>query len=145
MDNDGYVSIVGRIKDMIIRGGENIYPREIEEFLQHLPDVSDAQVIGIPSERYGEDVMAWIKPRDGATLTSQDLAAACRGRIATHKIPRHWKIVDTFPMTITGKIHKYRLRELATEQLGLHPAPQGRKGAREIENAEEPGSRRERA
>jgi fatty-acyl-CoA synthase len=145
MDNDGYVSIVGRIKDMIIRGGENIHPREIEEFLQHLPDVSDAQVIGIPSERYGEDVMAWIKPRAGATLTSQDLAAACRGRIATHKIPRHWKIVDTFPMTITGKIQKYRLRELATEQLGLHPAPQGRKGAREIENAEEPGSRRERA
>jgi len=124
MDNDGYVSIVGRIKDMIIRGGENIYPREIEEFLHSLPDVIDAHVIGIPSERYGEEVMAWVKPRDDAMITAPDLAAACSGRIASYKIPRHWTIVDDFPMTITGKVQKYRLRELAIEQLGLQPAAQ---------------------
>jgi fatty-acyl-CoA synthase len=118
MDDDGYVSIVGRIKDMIIRGGENISPREIEEFLHGLPAVSDAQVIGVPSRRHGEDVMAWIKLRDGATTTAQELAAACRGRIAAYKIPRHWRIVDAFPMTVTGKIQKYRLREIAIEQLG---------------------------
>ena len=87
MDDDGYVSIVGRIKDMIIRGGENIYPREIEEFLHGLPAVSDAQVIGVPSERYGEEVMAWVKLRDGAALTEEQLVAACRGRIATLQDP----------------------------------------------------------
>jgi fatty-acyl-CoA synthase len=118
MDDEGYVNIVGRIKDMIIRGGENISPREIEEFLHGLPAVSDAQVIGVPSRRHGEDVMAWIKLRDGATTTAQELAAACRGRIAAYKIPRHWRIVDAFPMTVTGKIQKYRLREIAIEQLG---------------------------
>jgi fatty-acyl-CoA synthase len=114
MDADGYLSIVGRIKDMIIRGGENIYPREIEEFLHGLPGVADAHVIGIPSERYGEEVMAWVKPQTGAALTPAGLAAACRGRIASFKIPAHWRIVDSFPMTVTGKIQKYRLRELAT-------------------------------
>ena len=117
MDADGYVSIVGRIKDMIIRGGENIYPREIEEFLITVPGVRDAQVIGVPSARYGEEVMAWVAPADGATLTVADLEAACRGRLARHKIPRHWRIVDRFPMTVTGKIQKYRLRRLAAEQL----------------------------
>jgi fatty-acyl-CoA synthase len=121
MDDDGYLSIVGRIKDMIIRGGENIYPREIEEFLRTLRGVADAYVIGIPSERYGEEVMASVKPRDGATITATDLAAACRGRIASYKIPRHWMIVDAFPMTVTGKVQKYRLREVAIEQLGLQP------------------------
>ena len=115
MDDDGYLSIVGRIKDMIIRGGENIYPREIEEFLHALPDVDDAHVIGVPSERYGEEVMAWVKPRDGATLTEHALAAACAGRIARYKTPRYWRIVDSFPMTVTGKVQKYRLRELAAE------------------------------
>jgi fatty-acyl-CoA synthase len=124
MDDDGYLRIVGRIKDMIIRGGENIYPREIEEFLHALPGVSDAQVIGVPSARYGEEVMAWVTLTDGATLTTADLRAVCHGRIATYKIPRYWKIVDAFPMTVTGKIQKYRLRELAIEQLGLHPAAQ---------------------
>ena len=124
MDDDGFVSIVGRLKDMIIRGGENIYPREIEELLHGLPDVSEAEVIGVPSRRFGEEVMAWVKLRDGATTTGPELAAACRGRVAGYKIPRHWKIVEAFPMTITGKVQKYRLRELAIEQLGLHRAPE---------------------
>jgi fatty-acyl-CoA synthase len=113
MDADGYLSIVGRIKDMIIRGGENIYPREIEEFLHGLDGVADAHVIGVPSERYGEEVMAWVKPRAGFALTPSELVAACRGRIASFKIPVHWRIVDEFPMTVTGKIQKFRLRELA--------------------------------
>jgi fatty-acyl-CoA synthase len=119
MDDDGYLRIVGRIKDMIIRGGENIYPREIEEFLHALPDIVDVQVIGVPSARYGEDVMAWIKLRHGATATEDELVAACRGRIATYKIPRYWKFVDSFPMTVTGKIQKFRMREIAIEELGL--------------------------
>jgi len=118
MDAGGYVSIVGRIKDMIIRGGENISPREIEELLHGLPGVADAHVIGVPSPRYGEEVMAWVKPRDGATITPRELAAACRGRLASYKIPRHWRITDTFPMTITGKVQKYRLRELAGDAEG---------------------------
>jgi fatty-acyl-CoA synthase len=122
MDDDGYVRIVGRIKDMIIRGGENIYPREIEEFLHGLPEVSDVQVIGVPSERYGEEVMAWVKLRDGATLSEDRFVAACRGRIATYKIPRYWKAVDGFPMTITGKIRKFRMREIAIAELGLRAA-----------------------
>jgi fatty-acyl-CoA synthase len=113
MDADGYVAIVGRIKDMIIRGGENIYPREIEEFLHRLPEVAEAHVIGVPSERYGEEVMAWVKPRTGATVSAAALVAACRGRIATYKIPRYWRIVESFPMTVTGKVQKYRLREAA--------------------------------
>ena len=116
MDEDGYVRIVGRIKDMIIRGGENIYPREVEEFLHTLPAVSAAEVIGVPSERYGEEVMAWVRLRDGALATAEDLAAACRGRIATYKIPRYWKLVDAFPMTITGKVQKYRMREIAVAE-----------------------------
>jgi fatty-acyl-CoA synthase len=122
MDDDGYLSIVGRIKDMIIRGGENIYPREIEEFLHTLPDVAEAHVVGVPSERYGEEVMAWVDLRDGAALTEQDLIDACRGRLARYKTPRHWRIVDSFPMTVTGKIQKYRLRELARESAVSQPA-----------------------
>jgi fatty-acyl-CoA synthase len=113
MDDDGYIRIVGRIKDMIIRGGENIYPREIEEFLHTLADVAEAHVVGVPSAYYGEEVMAWVKLRDGARLTPEDLAAACTGRIARFKIPRHWRVVESFPMTVTGKVQKYRLRELA--------------------------------
>jgi len=113
MDEDGYVTIVGRIKDMIIRGGENIYPREIEEFLHTIPGVADAHVIGVPSERYGEEVMAWVKPQPGAALTEDDLVAACRAAIARYKVPRYWRIVDGFPMTVTGKVQKFRLRELA--------------------------------
>ena len=119
MDVDGYVSIVGRIKDMIIRGGENIYPREIEEFLYQHPAVLDAQVIGVPSAQYGEEVMAWIKLRPATAVTGEDLTAFCRGRISTFKIPRYWKFVDAFPMTVTGKIQKFRMRELAVEELEI--------------------------
>ncbi len=122
MDEAGYVKIVGRIKDMIIRGGENIYPREVEEFLYTHPDVADVQVIGVPDERYGEEVMAWVRPREGATLTGEQLAEYCRGRIATYKIPRYWKFVDAYPMTVTGKVQKFRMREMAIEELGLQAA-----------------------
>jgi fatty-acyl-CoA synthase len=122
MDDEGYVNIVGRIKDMIIRGGENVYPREIEEFLYTHPDVSDVQVIGVPSERYGEEVMAWVKPREGASLSDAALADYCRGKIATYKIPRYWKFVDSFPMTVTGKIQKFKMRETAVSELGLDRA-----------------------
>ncbi len=123
MDDDGYLAIVGRIKDMIIRGGENIYPREVEEFLYGHHDISDVQVIGVPSERYGEEVMAWIKLRPGAAVTSDQLTEYCRGKIATFKIPRYWKFVDAFPMTVTGKIQKFKMREDATAELGLVPKP----------------------
>ena len=122
MDEDGYLKIVGRIKDMIIRGGENIYPREIEEYLYTHPDVADVQVIGVPSERYGEEVMAWVKLREGATVSEDDLVAFCRGRISTFKIPRYWKFVSEFPMTVTGKIQKFRMRDTAIAELGLQEA-----------------------
>jgi fatty-acyl-CoA synthase len=122
IDDEGYVNIVGRIKDMIIRGGENIYPREVEEFLYTHPDVVDVQVIGVPSEKYGEEVMAWVKLREGATMSGDELAAWCKGKIATYKVPRHWKFVDAFPMTVTGKVQKYRMRETAVEELGLEKA-----------------------
>jgi fatty-acyl-CoA synthase len=122
MDDEGYVNIVGRIKDMIIRGGENVYPREIEEFLLTIDEISDAYVIGVPSERYGEEVMAWVKFRNGTRLTDDELRAVCQGKIATYKIPRYWKAVDSFPMTVTGKIQKFRMRELAIEELELQLA-----------------------
>jgi fatty-acyl-CoA synthase len=122
LDEKGYVHIVGRIKDMIIRGGENVYPREIEEFLHTHPAVSEAQVIGIPSVKYGEEVMAWIKPKPGATLTEADLCAFCHDRIAKYKVPRFWKFVSVFPMTVTGKVQKFRMREQAIEELGLGKA-----------------------
>jgi fatty-acyl-CoA synthase len=119
MDGEGYVTITGRIKDMIIRGGENIYPREIEEFLYTHPDIEDAQVIGVPSEKYGEEVMAWVKPKEGKKPTGEELRAFCKGEIATFKIPRYWKLVDEFPMTVTGKIQKFHMREISSEELGL--------------------------
>jgi fatty-acyl-CoA synthase len=122
MDDESYVSIVGRIKDMIIRGGENIYPREVEEFLYGLPEIDQVEVIGVPSERYGEEVMAWVRLRRDVTATAEDLIAACRGRIATYKIPRYWKFVDSYPMTVTGKTQKYRMREIAIAELGLKAA-----------------------
>jgi fatty-acyl-CoA synthase len=121
-DEAGYVNIVGRIKDMIIRGGENVYPREVEEFLYTHTSVLDVQVIGVPSETYGEEVMAWVKVRPGYTVTGEDLVAFCRGRIATFKIPRFWKFVDEFPTTVTGKVQKFRLREAAIAELGLQRA-----------------------
>ena len=122
MDADGYVNIVGRIKDMIIRGGENIYPREVEEFLYTHPDVSDVSVIGVPDAKYGEELMAWIKVREGATLTEDALKEFCKGRIAHYKVPRYVKFTDEFPMTVTGKIQKFKMREQAVEELGLQAA-----------------------
>jgi fatty-acyl-CoA synthase len=122
MDGDGYLKIVGRIKDMVIRGGENIYPREIEEFLYGHPDVADVQVIGVPSEKYGEELMAWVHQREGASLSGEELETYCRGRIASYKIPRYWKFVDGFPMTVTGKVQKYLMREAAIKELGLQQA-----------------------
>ncbi|MCY1016218.1 AMP-binding protein [Pyxidicoccus sp. MSG2] len=122
MDADGYVKIVGRIKDMIIRGGENIYPREVEEFLHTHPGVSEAQVIGVPSKKYGEEVMAWVKTKPGVTLTEEELRKHCTGRISTYKVPRYWKFVDAFPMTVTGKVQKFRMRELSVGELGLEDA-----------------------
>jgi fatty-acyl-CoA synthase len=122
MDGEGYVKIVGRIKDMIIRGGDNVYPREVEEFLYTHPKVEEAQVIGVPSVRYGEEIVAWVKPRAGAVLEGEELSAFCRGKIATYKIPRYWKIVDSFPMTVTGKVQKFRMRELSVAELGLGDA-----------------------
>jgi fatty-acyl-CoA synthase len=119
MDAEGYVNIVGRIKDMIIRGGENVYPREVEEFLHTHPAISEAQVIGVPSAKYGEEVMAWIRLRPGATVTDGELVAHCQDQIAKYKIPRYWKIVDDFPMTVTGKIQKYKMREISIRELGL--------------------------
>jgi fatty-acyl-CoA synthase len=121
-DDAGYVNIVGRIKDMIIRGGENVYPREIEEFLYTHPAVLDVQVIGVPSEKYGEEVMAWVKRRPGTDVGADELAAFCRGRIATFKIPAHWKFVNEFPTTVTGKVQKFRMREMAVAELGLQIA-----------------------
>ncbi len=122
MGDDGYINIVGRIKDMIIRGGENIYPREVEEFLYSHPDVADVQVIGIPSEKYGEEVMAWIKLREGASVSGDELVAWCKGKIASYKIPRQWKFVEAFPMTVTGKVQKFKMRETSIEELGLESA-----------------------
>jgi fatty-acyl-CoA synthase len=121
-DADGYVNIVGRIKDMIIRGGENVYPREVEEYLYTHPAVLDVQVIGVPSAKYGEEVMAWVKRRPGRDVSGEELTAFCRGRIATFKIPAYWKFVDEFPTTVTGKVQKFRMREVAVTELGLHVA-----------------------
>jgi fatty-acyl-CoA synthase len=120
MDSDGYLAITGRIKDMVIRGGENIYPREIEEFLYTHPDILDAQVIGVPDAKYGEELMAWVRLRPGAaTLTADDLRAFCSGQLAHYKIPRYVHVVDEFPMTVTGKVRKVEMRERAPEILGL--------------------------
>ncbi len=120
IDGDGYVNIVGRIKDMIIRGGENVYPREIEEFLYGHPDIEDVQVIGVPDALYGEELMAWIKVRPGAgVLDAQDIRQYCSGRIAHYKIPRYVHLTSEFPMTVTGKVQKFRMREIAIERLGL--------------------------
>jgi fatty-acyl-CoA synthase len=125
-DEEGYVNIVGRIKDMIIRGGENIYPREVEEYLYTHPSVLDVQVIGVPSKTYGEEVMAWVKLRPGTMASDEELTRFCRGRIATFKIPRFWKFVDEFPTTVTGKVQKFRMRETAIAELGLQSASEQR-------------------
>ena len=122
MDADGYLNIVGRIKDMVIRGGENIYPREIEEFLYSHPAVSDVQVIGVPDRKYGEEIMAWVKLRSTAQVSGDELREYCRGKIASYKIPRYWKFVDAFPMTVTGKVQKFKMREAAIDELQLEKA-----------------------
>jgi fatty-acyl-CoA synthase len=121
---DGYYRITGRIKDMIIRGGENIYPREIEEFLYTHPCIADVQVVGLPDERFGEEVSAWIRLKADATLRADEVQAFCRERIAHYKVPRYVVFVDVFPSTVTGKVQKYRLRELGIERFGLHKAAQ---------------------
>ncbi|MFD6355587.1 AMP-binding protein [Nocardia tengchongensis] len=120
MDADGYVAITGRIKDMVIRGGENIYPREIEEFLYTHPDILDAQVIGVPDAKYGEELMAWVRLRPGATeLTAEGLREFCTGKLAHFKVPRYVHVVEEFPMTVTGKIRKVEMREISARLLGL--------------------------
>ncbi len=119
MDEEGYIHISGRIKDLIIRGGENISPKEIEDFLYQYPNVLDAQVIGVPSEKFGEEVMAWIKVREGFSLTEEELVNFCKGQIAHYKVPKYWKFVQEFPMTISGKVRKVEMREMAIKELGL--------------------------
>jgi fatty-acyl-CoA synthase len=118
MRPDSYVHIVGRLKDMIIRGGENNSPREIEEALHTHPAVAEVQVIGVPSAKYGEEVMAWVRLSPGGTADADALAAHCKGRLASYKVPRYWQFVESFPMTVTGKIQKFRLRQMAVELLG---------------------------
>lgn len=119
MDDDGYVQVTGRIKDMVIRGGENIYPREVEEFLYTHPGIQEVQVIGVPDERLGEQVCAWIKCQDGVTLSEEDIRSFCKGQITHFKVPHYIRFVDDFPMTVTGKIMKFKMRETMAEELGL--------------------------
>jgi fatty-acyl-CoA synthase len=119
IDDEGYCNIVGRIKDMVIRGGENIYPREIEEFLYRHPKIQDVQVIGVPDTRYGEELCAWVKLRDGERALPEEIQEFCKGQIAHYKIPRYIKFVDGFPMTVTGKIQKFLMREEMIRELGL--------------------------
>jgi fatty-acyl-CoA synthase len=122
MDEAGYLNIVGRIKDLVIRGGENIYPREVEEFLYGHPQIEDVQVIGVPDEKYGEELCAWIRVRGDAVLTAQDIRAYCTGKIAHYKIPRYVRLTSEFPMTVTGKIQKYKMRDTSISELGLEAA-----------------------
>jgi fatty-acyl-CoA synthase len=123
MDADGYLTISGRIKDMVIRGGENIYPREVEEFLHGHPDIEDVQVVGVPDERYGEELMAWVVMRpDRPALGAQEVRDFCAGRIAAHKVPRYVHVVEGFPLTVTGKVRKVEMREKAVEILHLEEA-----------------------
>jgi fatty-acyl-CoA synthase len=124
MDNEGYCKIVGRLKDIIIRGGENIYPREIEEFLYTCPGISEIQVFGIPDEKFGEEIAAFVKLKGDAATTPEEIKAFCKEKIASFKIPKHIKIVNEFPMTVTGKIQKFRMREILVQELGLQKAAQ---------------------
>ena len=122
IDEEGYCKIVGRIKDMVIRGGENLYPREIEEFLYRHPKVLDVQVVGVPDQKYGEELCAWIIVREGETLGAEEVRDFCKGQIAHYKVPRYIKFVDSFPMTVTGKIQKFQIREQMKRELGLDEA-----------------------
>jgi fatty-acyl-CoA synthase len=126
MDEAGYLNIVGRIKDMVIRGGENVYPREVEEFLYTHPAIEDVQVIGVPDEKYGEELCAWVKLRPGAELTEEDVRAFCVGKIAHYKVPRYVRFTEEFPMTVTGKVQKFKMRETSVTELGLQAAGQAR-------------------
>jgi fatty-acyl-CoA synthase len=119
MDDEGYVNIVGRSKDMVIRGGENVYPREVEEFLYSHPAINDVAVFGVPDERYGEELCAWIQVREGQSVTEAEIRAFCKGRIAHYKVPRYVQVVDAFPMTVTGKVQKFKMRDEAIARLGL--------------------------
>jgi fatty-acyl-CoA synthase len=119
MDDEGYVNIVGRLKDLVIRGGENVYPREVEEFLYRHPKVQDVQVIGVPDVKYGEELCAWVVLRAGEQTTPDEIRAFCQGQIAHYKIPRHIRFVDAFPMTITGKVQKFLMRRQMVEELGV--------------------------
>ncbi|MBE0463675.1 MAG: AMP-binding protein [Halomonadaceae bacterium] len=122
MDEEGYIQIVGRIKDMVIRGGENVYPKEIEEFLYTHPVISDVQVTGVPDKKYGEELVAWVKLNATAgEISGEDLREFCKGKITHFKIPRYFKFVNEFPMTVTGKIQKFKMREISTQELGLNP------------------------
>jgi fatty-acyl-CoA synthase len=118
IDAEGYCAIVGRIKDMVIRGGENVYPREIEEFLYRHPKISDVQVFGVPDAKYGEEICAWVKLREGEEMTAEEVVAFCRGEIAHYKVPRYVKFVEAFPMTVTGKMQKFLMREEMGRELG---------------------------
>jgi len=122
IDDEGYCNIVGRIKDMVIRGGENLYPREIEEFLYRHPKILDVQVVGVPDAKYGEELCAWIIVRDGEALSADEIRAFCQGQIAHYKVPKYIKFVDAFPMTVTGKIQKFQIREQMKRELGLDEA-----------------------
>jgi fatty-acyl-CoA synthase len=122
IDDEGYCNIVGRIKDMVIRGGENLYPREIEEFLHRHPKIQDVQVFGVTDVRYGEELCAWIRARPGEVLTIEELHAFCEGQIAHNKIPRYVEFVDEFPMTVTGKVQKFLMRDAVEARLGLRRA-----------------------
>ncbi|MDD6180896.1 MAG: AMP-binding protein, partial [Desulfovibrionaceae bacterium] len=115
MDERGYVTVTGRIKDMILRGGENVYPREVEEFLMGMPGVLDVQVVAVPSRKYGEEVGAFIIPKPGMTILQEDVLDFCRGKVAWYKVPRYIATVDSFPLTGSGKIQKFKLREMAAE------------------------------
>jgi fatty-acyl-CoA synthase len=116
VDENGYFKVTGRIKDMIIRGGENIYPRELEEFLYTNPKVNDVHVVGIPDKKYGEQVLAAIQLKEGVSATVEEFIEFCQGRIARHKVPRYWEFVNAFPMTASGKVQKYKLREMYSEK-----------------------------
>jgi len=119
IDEEGYCNIVGRLKDMVIRGGENLYPREIEEFLYRHPAIRDVQLFGVPDPRYGEELCAWVILHEGASLTNDALRAFCVGQIAHQKIPRYIRFVPAFPLTITGKVQKYKMRDIMIEELKL--------------------------
>jgi fatty-acyl-CoA synthase len=120
IDAEGYCNIVGRIKDMVIRGGENIYPREVEEFLYRHPKIEDVQGFGVPDPKLGEELCVWVRLRAGETMTAEELRAFCEGQIAHYKIPRHVRFVDSFPMTVTGKVQKFVMRERMSMELGVH-------------------------